>query len=97
MIIAEFIVVPVGTGSSGVSRYVKAAVEELKKQGGIRVEVGAMGTVIEAKTLHDLFKAVEQAHNAVFETGIQRIVTEIKIDERRDKDVTIESKVGALR
>jgi len=97
MIIAEFSIVPVGTGSPGVSRYVKAAVEELKKQGGIRVEAGPMGTVIEAKNLRDLFKAVEQAHNAAFKTGIQRIVTEIKIDERRDKDATIESKVGALQ
>ncbi len=97
MIIAEFSIVPVGTGSPGVSRYVKAALEELKKQGNIRVEAGAMGTVIEAKNLQDLFRAVEQAHNTVFETGIQRVVTEIKIDERRDKDATIESKTQALQ
>ncbi len=97
MIIAEFSIVPVGTERPGVSTYVKAAVEELKKQGNIRVEAGAMGTVIEAKNLQDLFRAVEQAHNSVFETGIPRVVTEIKIDERRDKDATIESKIQALQ
>lgn len=97
MIIAEVSIVPVGTPTPGVSAYVKAALEELKKQGGIRVEAGAMGTVIEAPGIGDVFNAVEKAHDAVFAMGVQRVLTEIKIDERRDKDATIESKTGSLR
>lgn len=96
MIIAEISIVPVGTGTPGVSAYVKAALEVLKKQDRVRVEPGAMGTVIEAPNLRELFEAVEKAHNSVLEMDAKRVVTEIKIDERRDKEATIESKTRAL-
>ena len=95
MIVAEFSVIPLGEGSS-VSRYVKAAVKELKGP-GIKVEPSAMGTVIEANDLRTIFDAVERAHEAVFAAGIQRVVTELKIDERRDKELSIQSKLEALK
>ncbi|OPX69508.1 MAG: hypothetical protein A4E37_00358 [Methanoregulaceae archaeon PtaB.Bin056] len=97
MIIAEISIVPVGTGTPGVSAFVKAALEELKKQERVRVEPGAMGTVIEASNLRDLFDAVERAHNSVLAMGAKRVVTEVKIDERRDKEATIESKIRTLQ
>lgn len=97
MIIAEFSVVPVGTKTPSVSRYVRAALEELGKDKEIRVKPHAMGTVIEARNLEDLFNAVERAHEAVFKLGVERIVSEIKIDERRDKEASIEKKINALK
>jgi len=92
MIIAEFSIIPVGTKTPSVGRYVKAAIDELEKQGSIRIKPEAMGTVIEAENPGDLFKAVEKVHNSIFDLGLRRVVTEIKIDERRDKEATIESK-----
>jgi len=97
MIIAEFSIVPIGTKTTSVGKYVRAALEELEKQGSIRVKPEAMGTVIEAENLVDLFKAVEKAHNSVFDLGLKRVVTEIRIDDRRDKEATIESKTDALK
>ncbi|KQC04675.1 MAG: hypothetical protein APR53_09725 [Methanoculleus sp. SDB] len=97
MIIAEFSIIPIGTKTTAVGKYVKAAVKELEKQGSIRAKPEAMGTVIEAKNLGDLFKAVEKAHNSIFDLGLKRVVTEIKIDDRRDKEATIESKTKALK
>ena len=97
MIIAEFSIIPIGTATTGVGEYVNAALKELRKQEGIRIEPEAMGTIIEAENLEDLFAAVEIALNAVFDLGIKRVVTEIRIDDRRDKDATIESKTGALK
>jgi uncharacterized protein (TIGR00106 family) len=97
MIIAEFSIIPIGTKTTGVGNYIEAALKELEKQGGIRAKPEAMGTVIEAEHLGDLFRAVEKAHNALFDVGVQRVVTEIKIDDRRDKEATIESKTAALR
>ena len=96
MIIAEFSVIPIGTGSAGVSKYVKAALSELEKEDGIRVTSGAMGTVIEAENLSDIFGAVKRAHTAIFKQGVERVVTELKIDDRRDKDASAESKIRAL-
>ncbi len=97
MIIAEFSVVPVGTKTPSVSRYVRAALEELGKDKKIRVKPHAMGTVIEARDLGDLFNAVGRAHEAVFKLGVERVVSEIKIDERRDKEASIEKKIKALK
>ncbi len=86
-----------GTKSTSVSNYVKAALDELEKDKKIRVKPGAMGTIIEAENLHDLFNAVEKAHEAVFRLGVKRVVTEIKIDDRRDKKASIEKKINALK
>ena len=97
MIIAEFSIIPIGTKTTAVGKYVKAALKELEKQGNIRAKPEAMGTVIEAENLGDILKAVEKAHNSLFDLGVQRVVTEIKIDDRRDKEATIESKTNALK
>ncbi|MBN2014964.1 MAG: MTH1187 family thiamine-binding protein [Candidatus Altiarchaeota archaeon] len=97
MIIAEFSIIPIGTKTPSVSKYVKAVLKELEKDGRIRVKPEVMGTIIETENLEDLFKAVKKAHNSIFGLGVKRIVTEIKIDDRRDKKATIESKIRALR
>lgn len=97
MIIAEFSIVPVGTATTGVGKYVKAALNELKKQEGIRAEPEAMGTLIEAENMIYLLKAVENAHNSLFDLGVRRVVTELRIDDRRDKVATIESKTRVLK
>jgi uncharacterized protein (TIGR00106 family) len=97
MIIAELSITPIGTETTSVGTYVQAALKELEQQGSIRAKPEAMGTIIEAENLRDLFRAVEQAHNALFGLGPQRVITEIKIDDRRDKEATIESKTAALR
>lgn len=97
MIIAEFSIIPVGTKTTSVGRYVRAAVHELEKQGTIRAKPEAMGTIIEADNLGDIFLAVEKAHTSLFGLGVERVVTEIKIDDRRDKEATIESKTKAVK
>lgn len=96
MIIAEFSITPIGTGSTSVSQYVKAALAELRKL-GIKFESGAMSTTLEAKTMDEIFLAVKKAEEAVFRQGAKRVVIYIKIDDRRDKEATIKSKIEAVR
>lgn len=95
MIVAEFSVVPIGT-ETGVARFVKAAVDALKKE-NIKFELHAMGTVIEAEDTKTLLDAVEKAHEAVFAEGAERVVTTLRIDDRRDKEISIKSKINAVR
>lgn len=95
MIVADLSIIPIGVGES-VSKYVKRAVEELRSF-GLRVEVGAMSTVLEAKTLDEIFEAVKKAREAVFEMGAKRVYTILRIDERRDKELSIESKVSKVK
>jgi uncharacterized protein YqgV (UPF0045/DUF77 family) len=56
-----------------------------------------MSTVIETEDLKTLFDVVEKAHNTVLAAGADRVITELKIDDRRDKDATIPSKLSALK
>ena len=95
MIIAQLSIAPVGKDVS-VSKYVKLVLETLKKE-QIKFETNAMATVIETDDLRTLFDVVEKAHNAVLAVGAKRVITELKIDDRRDKDATITSKLNALK
>jgi uncharacterized protein (TIGR00106 family) len=94
LIIAELSIVPVGTGTS-VSKYVKIAIKALEGR-GVRVIPGPMSTVLECKDIDLLFKAVKAAHRAVLAAGPVRIVTTLKIDDRTDKDATVDSKLRAI-
>ena len=91
MIIAEVSITPLGTQDPSVSRYVKKAAKTLKET-GLHTEAGAMSTIIEAETLDEILAAAQKAHQAVIDEGVQRIVTEIKIDHRLDKNATIKTK-----
>ena len=95
MIIAQLSIAPVGKEVS-VSKYVKLVLETLKKE-QVKFEINAMATVIETEDLKTLFDVVEKAHNAVLAAGAERVITELKIDDRRDKDATITSKLNALK
>jgi len=94
MLIAQLTMYPVGEGTS-LSGYVREALNALKET-GLNLEVGAMGTTIEAPDLETLFKAVRRAHAAMSSTGVRRIVIELKIDDRKDKPASIEAKKRAV-
>jgi uncharacterized protein (TIGR00106 family) len=95
MIIAQLSIAPLGAGTS-VSNYVKIVLETLKKE-HVTFQTNPMATVIECKDLPTLFTAVQKAHQAVAASGALRIITELKIDDRRDKDATMSSKLKALQ
>ena len=95
MIIAQLSIAPVGKDIS-LSKYVKTAINIFRKN-NIKFETNAMATLVETDDLKTLFNAVEEAHNAVVDLGAERVITEIKIDDRRDKKVTIESKIKSVQ
>ena len=94
-VVAEFSIHPIGEGTS-VSRYVRAALTELRKARGLRLQVTPMATVIEAASLSDILKAVEAAHEAVFSQGANRVDFTLRVDDRRDKERRMEDKVRAV-
>lgn len=94
MAIMEISVVPIGVGSS-VSNYVAKCVEIIKRS-GLSYEVTAMGTIVEG----DVEKLLEIAllmHRVPFSMGANRVLTNIKIDDRVDKHATIQSKVSSVK
>jgi uncharacterized protein (TIGR00106 family) len=94
MIIAQLSIAPVGTGTS-LSNYVQKVINVLNSE-NINYQTNAMATVFEAPDIDSLFSIVKKAHEEIKKTGAQRIITELKIDDRYDKNATIETKLGAL-
>jgi uncharacterized protein (TIGR00106 family) len=94
MIITQFSIAPLGRGTS-ISSYIKIVVEILKKE-HVKFQTNAMATVIETKDVTTVFNVIQKAHLAVVAAGAERIITEIKIDDRRDKEATMDSKLKSL-
>ena len=95
MIIASLSISTLGKSTS-VSTYVKIVIETLKKE-QVKFQTNPMATVIETNDIETLFHIVQKAHQAVAEQGANRIITEIKIDDRRDKEATMKSKLDSLK
>jgi uncharacterized protein (TIGR00106 family) len=94
-VIAEFSIHPVGQGTS-LSKYVKSALNELRKVKGVRLMVTPMGTVLEARRLPEILEAVRVANEALFREGAKRVYFVLKVDDRRDKERRMEDKVAAV-
>ena len=73
---AEISIVPVGTGSTSISKEVAAAFDAIRKTKDIKtIKLTAMGTQIEANNMGAILSAIEAAHQAVKSTGAKRIVS----------------------
>ena len=95
MILAQLSVYPVGEGTS-LSRYVKKGVKVIKDS-GYTYEIGGMSTAIEVPDLDALFSLVKKVHQAHLDEGGQRIIIDLKVDDRRDKNATIGSKRNSVK
>lgn len=94
MPIATINVIPLGTATPSVGRYVADCVKVLKNTGA-NFKVNAMGTVIDGD-LDDILMLVKKMHSVPFEKGVQRVITTVSIDDRCDKKVTSSEKVESL-
>lgn len=86
MIVAEVGIIPIGTETTSVSKYVAAAVKELEAS-GLNCSLSPLGTTVEAEGAEEFYAALAKAQAAVFEAGVGRVYTIVKMDERRDKDI----------
>ena len=96
MAMIEISVLPVGTPTPSVSRYVAGAVKILQNEPDIKYELTAMGTIIEGDR-ERLLTLASRMHQSAFDAGVMRVVTTIKIDERLDKPLTINGKINAVK
>ena len=94
-VVAEISVVPLGTGSTSLSQYVAACMAVLEGRKDVSYQLTPMGTVIEGP-LGKVLEVVRQLHEVPFNQGAFRVLTSLKIDDRRDKALTIAGKVGSV-
>lgn len=98
MAIVDVTVIPVGTETPSVSKYVAAIQNVLKgyeDKGLIRFQLTPMNTIIEGE-LPVLFEVIQAMHEVPFEAGLQRVCTNIRIDDRRDKVRKMEEKLESV-
>ena len=96
MPIMEINIIPLGTKTPSVSRYIADALRVLEKEKNITYELTAMGTIVEADSLDLLLSLAKKMHQAVLGEKIKRVVTTIKIDDRKDKKISIKEKVRSV-
>ncbi|MEJ2672840.1 MAG: MTH1187 family thiamine-binding protein [Deltaproteobacteria bacterium] len=95
MAIMEISVVPLGLGDPSVGNFIAQVVRYLQTE-GIPHELTDMGTVIHGHAAR-LLKVAQVLHELPFERGVQRVITHITIDDRRDKDVHLGDKIKAVK
>ena|SRR3989304_5724596 len=95
MAIMEISVVPIGTKGTSLSSFVADCIHILKQE-NVTYELTAMGTNIEGN-LMELIKVALKMHQVPFKKGAKRVLTTIKIDDRRDKVGTLSGKKRAVQ
>ncbi|MBN1375618.1 MAG: MTH1187 family thiamine-binding protein [Dehalococcoidia bacterium] len=95
-VVAEISIVPLGTGKAGVSEFVAACIDVLSKRDDIAYRLTPMGTIVEG-TLEVILAVTREMHEVPFKKGALRVVTTLKIDDRRDKLLSMEGKLTSVR
>jgi uncharacterized protein (TIGR00106 family) len=95
MVIAEISIVPIGTNTPSVSQYVAGAIKVLSREKNVKYKLTAMGTILEG-TWDSVLGVTKKMHESVFDDQIQRVVTTIKIDDRRDRESSVERKIKSV-
>ena len=84
----SFYIVPL-TGSSSISWYVSEVIRFLREK-NVKFMLTPESTIIEAKDIAEGLRIIAKAHERIMSLGVKRMVTVIKIDDRRDKPLTLD-------
>jgi uncharacterized protein (TIGR00106 family) len=95
MAIVEVSVVPIGLPTTSLSTQV-AMVLEVLRQSRLSYELTAMGTIISGD-LDEIWPVLRRMHESCFASGgVARVLTQVKIDDRRDKVSDAARKVASV-
>jgi len=93
---ADLTVIALGRPDPSASEYIAEIQRRLARQDRVRYVMHAMGTSLEGST-PDVLALVGELHAVPFELGIPRVYTVLKLDERRDREQTLEDKVASVQ
>jgi uncharacterized protein (TIGR00106 family) len=83
---------------SGMSKYIAKAFDAIRKIEGINVVLTSMGTHIETRDFEKIIKAIGATHDSLRQEGnVTRIISTIRIDERRDKSATFDDRIRSVQ
>ena len=96
MATADLTVIALGRPGTSASEYIAEIQRRLAAQDRVHYELHAMGTSLEGSTA-DILAIVGELHEVPFEMGVMRVYTVLKLDDRRDRDQTLDEKVQSVR
>ncbi len=94
MVIAEITVVPSGVGPS-VSEYVARAQQVIQRHSDVKSLLTPMSTILEGE-LDAVLAVIREVHECTFDGQVKRVLTLVKIDERRDKSLSMQGKLDSV-
>jgi uncharacterized protein (TIGR00106 family) len=99
MPIMEITIIPLAVQSTSLSKYVSDVVKLLEREKNIKYKLTAMGTQVEVHSLDKLFSLAKRMHSEVMNKNkeLQRVITSINIDDRRDKKLTLAGKIKSVQ
>jgi uncharacterized protein (TIGR00106 family) len=97
MAIISISIVPIGTNSTSLSKYVASTIKILKSEKDIKYQLTSMGTIIEGKSIDKLLEICKKMHESTYSQPVKRVLTTIKIDDRRDKKASMEDKIKSIK
>ncbi|MEA2304180.1 MAG: hypothetical protein QOH43_1460 [Solirubrobacteraceae bacterium] len=96
MATADLTVIALGRPDASASAYIAEIQRRLAAQDRVGYRMHAMGTSLEGETA-DVLALVGELHAVPFELGVPRVYTVLKLDERRDREQTLDDKVASVR
>ncbi|MBU0483706.1 MAG: MTH1187 family thiamine-binding protein [Proteobacteria bacterium] len=94
MALMQLTIIPLGTGSPSVGEFVAHVQKALGKE-NVSLQLTDMGTIIEGDA-KELLAIAAKLHEMPFQKGVQRVVTQISLDDRRDKKVRLGDKIDSI-
>jgi len=94
MVVAELTIVPSGVGPS-VSTYVARAQRVIERHTKVRSQLTPMSTILEGE-LDDVLEVIRDVHNSTFDDRVTRVLTLVKMDDRRDKELSMQGKLDSV-
>ena len=95
MALMQIAVVPLGTNSTSASDYV-ADFQKILAASNLSFTLTDMATIVEGDTT-ELLAIAAKIHEIPYGKGVQRVLTTLSIDDRRDKNVHLGDKVKSVQ
>lgn len=95
MAIMEISVVPLGTGSTSLAGFIAEVIKTLEGL-GLEYTLTDMGTTVVGDS-SQLWAAARLLHDSPFANGAKRVYTVVKMDDRRDRNVSLGDKTASVK
>jgi uncharacterized protein (TIGR00106 family) len=92
---AELTVIPLGREGASAGDLIAEIRRRLDAQDRVRFRMGAMGTELEG-SVEDILALAGELHRVPLEAGLPRAYTVLKLDQRTDREQTLEDKVSSV-